>query len=122
MKTINLQQLAGTIQAHKACVADGNKPEWAEKHLDRINEMLKDLPSGSGIDAGVKLDIEKSSKDKLVFTFGFHHMDEHGGYDGWTEYLMYIKPAFGSFNLAILGRDRNNIKDYLYDLFNNTFN
>jgi len=45
-------------------------------------------------------------------------MNEHGFYDGWTEHRITVKPslAFG-FELTISGRDRNEIKDYLSDVF-----
>jgi hypothetical protein len=76
------------------------------------------MPSGSGVDIGTKLDLGESTSDKLVFSASFHHMDEHGGYDGWTDHKIIVTPSlqFG-FNLKITGRDRNQIKDYLSDIF-----
>lgn len=120
-KRINLSELANKYQAWMNCIKSGNK-EWESKHEDRVNEMLGALPHGSGIDAGVKFDWHDSRVDKLVFTLGFHHMDEHGGYDGWTEHSVVVTPDFVSgFKIRITGRDRNMIKDYLHDLFYELF-
>lgn len=45
-------------------------------------------------------------------------MDENGFYDGWTEHQVIITPdlQFG-FNLRITGLNQNDIKDHLYELF-----
>ena len=79
---------------------------------------MDDLPSGSGWDCGTKLDYEKSNPDKLVFYGSYHHMNENGMYDGWTEHTIIVTPslAFG-FDVKITGRDRNDIKDYLGEMF-----
>lgn len=76
----------------------------------------REAPSGSGLDAGTFL-CEESRGNVLVFCTSFHHMDEHGGYDGWTEHKVVVKPAFYGIDIRITGRDRNQIKDYLGDLF-----
>jgi hypothetical protein len=86
---------------------------------DRLFTYQKNhLPSGSGVDRGCKIDLDDSGPEKIVITFGFHHMDEHGSYDGWTDHKAIITPSlhFG-FNLRITGKDRNGIKEYLSDLF-----
>ena len=56
-------------------------------------------------------------KNKIVISFGFHHMDENGMYDGWTNHDLIIRPDFDGFKIKITGRDRNCVKDYLYELF-----
>lgn len=120
MKTIKCSELANKIQAYKNCVNAGNI-EWKEHHLDSTLEMCNNLPHGSGIDNGMGINIEESTGKKLVFEFSYHHMNEDGYYDGWTNHKLIITPAFGSYDMNITGRDRNNIKDYLYQLFNEVF-
>jgi hypothetical protein len=45
-------------------------------------------------------------------------MNDGGFYDGWTEHTITVTPSFiGSMNIKISGRDRNQIKDYLHDVF-----
>jgi hypothetical protein len=93
------------------------KPEWQDRADDELANAMNQSPSGSGIDNGTILD-DTSKPDKLVFSFGFHHMNEAGYYDGWTEHKAIVTPSLcDSFNLRITGRDRNQIKDYLYDVF-----
>ena len=113
---INLTELSNAIQAYKEV-----KPEYRDKHFEIIEQANKDLPSGSGLDAGCKIEIHDSSSEKVVIIFGFHHLNEGGYYDGWTEHTLTVKPKFGGFSLHISGKDRNQIKDYLYDLFRETF-
>ena len=79
------------------------------------------LPFGQGLDAGVEFDFFASNSRKIVFVTSFHHMDEHGYYDGWTDYKVVITPTFGDFRIDIAGKDRNQIKDYLHDTFRDYF-
>lgn len=109
---------ASTVAAIHNCIAS-NSQIWLEKHRETIKLLIKlYMPSGSGIDAGVQFDEEKSHGDKLVFHTSYHHMNDGGFYDGWTEHTITVTPSFiGSMNIKISGRDRNQIKDYLHDVF-----
>ena len=93
--------------------------DWAdnrEKLLSYIEKNL--LPSGSGIDCGTQI-IRKARKSSAFgMTMSFHHMNEGGYYDGWTEHAIVVVPDLQfDFTLAIGGRDRNQIKDYLGDVY-----
>ena len=94
-----------------------------ERQWEMIEDLQKLLPSGSGIDSGCKIDLVKSTKNKIKIDFGYHHTNESGMYDGWTDHTVTIEPclAFG-FSLKISGRDRNQIKDYLYETFDYVLN
>ena len=89
-----------------------------ERWESRLKEIMASAPSGSGIDSGTTLDRDKSTPQRLVFTFGYHHMNDAGYYDGWTEHKAIVTPCilFG-IRLRITGRDRNQVKDYLHDVF-----
>jgi hypothetical protein len=112
MKTY--QAIASKINAIGNCIKSGNE-EWRAKHEEAIDEIMKTAPSGSGVDSGISFLPEESSEDKLVFSFGFHHLNENGYYDGWTEHKAIVKPSlmFG-YTLTITGRNRNDIKEYLH--------
>ena len=62
-----------------------------------------------------------STPDKLVFYTSFHHMNDNGFYDGWTEHTVTVRPSlqFG-FNMKISGQNRNEIKYHLHDVFYTT--
>lgn len=96
-------------------------PNMAKAWDAYIDDLVKEhLPSGSGVDNGTKLDRETSvRRGMLVLDTAFHHMNEHGMYDGWTEHTIFVKPSFvGKIEIhKVDGRDRNQIKDYLADLY-----
>lgn len=118
MKTHLYAEIASLICARQNCIKTGNH-EWQGKHEERILALVKETaPSGSGIDCGTKIDIDVSQPEKLVFTFSYHHMNDYGMYDGWTEHKAIVTPSlqFG-FNLTITGKDRNGIKEYLHEVF-----
>lgn len=118
---IIVSKLASLIIAYKNCIK-ANNTEWEANHLESIESMCKNLPNGSGIDAGMKLDIDGSTEDKIVFTFSFHHLNANGYYDGWTDHKLTIKPSLiHGLNLYISGKDRNGVKEYLYDIFHEIF-
>lgn len=112
------ERLASAIGARQNCIAAHNL-EWRDRHQSRIEALAQhELPRGSGVDSGCKVDLDRSTADRIVITTAFHHMDENGYYDGWTEHTITVKPSFiGRFSLKISGRDRNGIKEYLSDLF-----
>lgn len=112
------QKLAVTFQAYENCVKNGNE-EWGARHLETIQALEKNhLPSGSGFDAGTLLDIKNSHSEKLVFHTSFHHMDQHGTYDGWTSHKVTVRGnlAFG-FTLKVSGKNRNDVKELIADMF-----
>ena len=117
------QQLAQLVGARLRCLASAKDPpqrhEWFHKHEDKILVLVKEhMPSGSGFDNGTKIDLDRSTEERLVFATAFHHMDENGFYDGWTDHTVTVRGslAFG-FRLTISGRDRNQIKDYVHESF-----
>jgi len=110
--------LAGLVEARANCARSGNREFWHKRHSERLLRLVADyLPSGSGIDAGTTLDVDLSTAERLVFATSFHHMNE-GGYDGWTEHNVIVTPSLHhGIKLRITGRDRNEIKEYLHEIF-----
>lgn len=105
---------------HEARIRDaqGDGDGWSERM--GIAEMFikNHAPSGSGFDCGTTL--LSASEAKLVFSTEYHHMNDVGVYDGWTRHKIIIKASLidhCGFDMKITGRDRNDIKDYIADLF-----
>ncbi len=98
---------------------DEQHAEWADKHEEWILDEVRNTgPSGSGIDCGTQLDFDRSTPNKLVFSADFHHMDDAGGYDGWTSHSIIVRPSlYCDIDIRITGKDRDGIKDYLADVF-----
>jgi hypothetical protein len=118
-QTINVKELANAIAAYKNCKASGNV-EWAEKHLEKIEGICNNLPSGSGFDAGTEILLDKCTPNRLVFFTEFHHLSD-GYYVGWTKHNVIVEPSFSGFHISITGRNFNDIKEYISDVFNDLF-
>lgn len=113
-----IQRFASLLLALQNCRTSGNT-EWEARHTTTLDNLARHLlPSGSGIDAGVTLDVLASTPERVVFRTSFHHINDEGMYDGWTDHQVIVTPslAFG-FKLRVTGRDRNEIKGYLAELF-----
>lgn len=112
------EALASAIVARLNCEKSGNA-EWFSKWEETAKDLvLNHVPSGGGFDAGTTLDFDKSDDRRLVFHTAFHHMNDVGMYDGWSEHTVTIVPAFiGGFNIRVSGRNRNEIKDYITESF-----
>jgi hypothetical protein len=112
------QHLASLVVAVDNCRRTNNE-EWRQRHIEAIDAAVREhMPSGSGIDSGTTFDHDASAEDKLVFRTAFHHMNDAGMYDGWTEHTVTVKPSLAfELELTISGRNRNDIKDYLHDTF-----
>lgn len=114
--------LAGLVSAYKRCVANPKQyGEWKDKHEERILALVKEhLPSGSGFNIGTQIDLGRSTGEKLIFNTAYHHMNECGMYDGWTEHTVTVRPSFEfGFTFTTSGRSRNEIKvkDYASEVF-----
>jgi hypothetical protein len=121
MKNTLIARIASTLDAWKRCAAP-NAPahleDWKHRHAARLDAMAKELPSGAGIDCGTKIDRDRSTPEKIILTMSYHHMNENGYYDGWTEHTITCRPSFiHGIKLTIGGRDRNQVKDYLHDVY-----
>lgn len=111
------QAIASKLAAIANCKVSGNT-EWEARHSDAVKELVRDyLPSGSGFDVGTKLG-DESTPSRLVFRVSYHHMDEGGSYDGWTDHAVIVTASRAhGFDTRITGRDRKRIKDYIGDEF-----
>lgn len=110
-----IQHLAIAIPAHQRCMEakhlSAHVPTWEAK----IAHLMSDAPSGSGFDSGTSLgDCEPR---KITFHTSFHHMNDGGMYDGWTEHAVHVEPEFDGFSIRVTGRDRNGIKEYISECF-----
>lgn len=114
MKTSVIKAIASTLDAYLRCKETKNN-EWKYKHETTLHTLCRlHLPRGSGFDAGTSIDLFVSKPGRLVFHTSFHHMDEHGGYDGWTDHTVVVKPSLVHVcDLRVTGRDRNDIKQYI---------
>ena len=118
----NAQQLAIAVRAQDNCVAAG-RTIWYDRWGTLIDEIMETAPSGAGIDCGTRLDIGRTMPDydkplkRLSFTTEYHHMTEDGCYDGWTQHNIDVYPDFGGYDIRVSGVNRNNIKDYLHDVY-----
>lgn len=120
MKTY--QRIAELSAAIRNCEENGNC-EWRKKHGDNLDGICREyLPSGSGFDAGTKYLREDSNDKKLVFLTEFHHMDEFGGYSGWTAHKVTVTPAFDGVCIRVSGPNRDDIRDYVYETFYHALN
>jgi len=110
-------KLASLVVAIGNCERTGNE-EWAHRHAEAIGAI--DLPSGSGFDAGTSFDVDANvalGGKRLRFDVSFHHMNEDGFYDGWTDHTVTVYPEFDGVRVVVGGRDRNDIKGYIGEVF-----
>lgn len=107
--------------AHNARLLKLDESHWKESagiRAERINTLL---PRGSGFDMGTRL--LTANDTKIVFLTNFHHMDENGFYDGWTEHRVTVTPSLmGGVAIRVTGRDKRGIKAYILDVFNSFLN
>ena len=111
-----LSQIARQVERAIRC--SRSSPDNARDARESADEFVREfLPRGSGFDSGTSIDWDRSKPNRIVFYTEFHHMDD-SGYCGWTEHTVKVVPNFVyDFNMSIGGRDRNDIRDYIGDVF-----
>jgi len=120
---IALSNCRGRLQRRPTGAPNARRAKaWIERHTERLESTA--LPSGSGLDLGPRIDIERSRPDRIVITnCDYHHMNEHGYYTRWTKHEVIITPslAFG-FDIRVTGRDYKDIKEYIAETFTDHMN
>jgi len=112
MKTLASELATSLATLKRIGDAHPAAPYWE----DKIYNLTEMLPSGSGIDSGITIDDEASTAEKLVLNLSFHHMDDGGFYDGWTDHTVTVTPSWEGINVDIDGDDRDGIHDYLGEM------
>lgn len=124
------------VEYRKAPVCDYNSEYYKNllSVLRNVNNSLADfirenLPHGSGLDSGFKVDLMASKPDKIVLNSGFHCMNENGYYDGWLYFKVIIKPSLQyGYTFDFSGQSTckreyrkywSGLSDYLYDIISN---
>lgn len=114
--------LANFVSSYKHWIV--KHPDVADVFEDAIEKLVRaEFPSGSGFDSGTTLDLEKSSATKLVFLTAYHHMNDGGYYDGWSENIKVVITASlrYAFDMRVTGirrKDRWHLQDYIVETFN----
>jgi hypothetical protein len=108
--------LSVAAQARRNCMnGESITPHWESKW------EKNHLPSGSGFDNGTKVvEDECVANLKLVLSFGYHHMDDNGYYDGWSHHKLIVTPRFDGINVCLkcaLPRKYSLLKDYILETF-----
>lgn len=109
-----IQAIMTTHEAIENCKRSGNS-EWQVKHGIVLKHLFTMLPSGSGIDSGTK--VEEISSERVKLSCGFHHMNEVGSYNGWTEHSIRVTPGWNGPLITIRGPNRNDILAYLHEVY-----
>ena len=106
------------VKAKEYCNRVNPENEIQQQTYDRYEFIIKQfedgLPVGSGI---VATEVISVTNKKIVISFDYQHMNDNGYYDGWTHHEARITATFGGYTMYISGRNRNDIKDYLHELF-----
>lgn len=117
-RTYKLVELIAIAAASgERCRVNGNP--YAANHDATLDAIEADfLPSGSGIDNGTKIARDASDGARVTLLCSYHHMNENGMYCGWSDYRITARPDFEvGVALTITGRNVNDIKSYLADVF-----
>ena len=111
------RKFASLLLAIDNCEKAGNT-EWADRHAQKFADLMNQyMPDGSGFNSGTELD-DSSRPDRLIFTTTYYHSDEHGSITSCTDHKIIITPSLVySYNMRVTGRNKNDIKSYITDLF-----
>ena len=94
--------VSAAIVARDNCYLSGNA-EWLTRWQAVVDNAAFELPRGSGFDSYPEFDFERAKADKIVITGSYHGMDEFGGYNGWSDYTVFVYPEFNGIRVTVKG-------------------
>lgn len=123
-RTMKLFAMFALFADAKARCDQTNNAEWSKRHEESAHKLAREfMPSGSGFDDGTKFEISKSGASEIVFRTSYHHMNEHGMYDGWTDHVVRVRASLiGHYDIFVGGRNRNDIKELISQSFQHALN
>ena len=119
LKTDSIVNHLAAALSHKRSLSNSTVANtiWENRVNAKVETFAQYLPSGSGVDSGTTIEEGDCTDSRIVLSCGFHHMNDAGYYTQWTQHKIILDASFGGFNIRVTGRNINDIKDYLADLF-----
>lgn len=112
-----------TILWHVKNGSKGEEAQGYKRNVEEVERLCKAfMPSGSGFDIGTAFAFADSKPSRLIFNTSFHHMNEVGMYDGWTEHRVTVIAEHDGFDIVVGGINKRGIKDYIADEFQRSLN
>ena len=91
--------------------------QYEERAEERVAELEKKLPSGSGIDSGTKIDRGPTNANRIVLLVDYHHMNDLGFYVGWATYTVTVNASLAwGIEIQAEGGDADT-REYLEEVF-----
>lgn len=91
-----------TVDADRTIDAERS---WQDRWGSVLDAIEHQLPSGSGIDAGTKIERGPSERwdpdTGFVLTAGWHAMDSNGYYAGWHDFRVIVRATFSGPSVDI---------------------
>jgi len=86
---------------------------------EQLTLLQELLPNGNGMRRQINcMILLESTKKRIVIGTAYWHPNDNYETSRWTEHKVVITPSFeGEINIRITGKNENNVKDYLYDIF-----
>jgi hypothetical protein len=96
-----------------------SQKNWAKrsKELSLLQELL---PNGNGIrgQEGLAVILLESTEKRIVIETTYWHPNDSYETSRCTAHQVVITPSFeGEINIRITGKNENNVKKYLHDIF-----
>ena len=120
------KEISTRLEALHNCNRSDNT-EWQRKHNDALDELDKQLPSGSGLDVPPKVDrLLIRFADRAFYIHGsYHHMNGDGVYDGWIKFVLRVRATFRSVDVDVHQHEEtanwdDDLADYLCETFQHT--
>lgn len=114
------QAIATALQSYLHCASDAANPSqqaWESRWHDALDSYAREyLPNGSGFDV-VPVILSDTYSGRLVISGSFHRMDECGGYCGWRDFVVTVRPDLShGFTLKVSGR-RGDLSEYIAESY-----
>lgn len=114
------QAIATALDAYVRCAGDNaneSQASWESTWRDVLARYARNnLPNGSGFDCTPEID-STFYRNRIVVTGSYHAMGEHGGYDGWRDFRVTIRPdLMHGFTVTVSGA-RGEMAKYIGDTY-----
>ena len=107
--TVVYKELATYADHIRRIKGKDNMAKYLQRSQEIMGYILSDLlPHGNGFDCDLTVDYDKCNVTRIVIYGSFHCMDWYGGYDGWVDYSVTVRPTLTGDGIVVKAKSRNN--------------
>jgi hypothetical protein len=110
------EKMASLLAEYNKYIGENEQKRMLRRAIEEF--VAEYMPKGGGWKDGTSIDLTESNDSEIVLRGTYYHVISYGNYGAPTEHKILIDASLSrGFKVKVTGRDKNDVKDELYERF-----